>query len=237
MARFVTTRWSVVLEAGTEQTGDSRRALGVLCTTYWYPLYAYIRSRGYRPEDAQDLTQEFFTRFIEKDYLKDVDRAKGRFRSFLLATVRHFLSKERARRDACKRGGEIRFLSVDFARAEERHRLEPTDSRLTPEKLFDRAWALTLMDTALTLLEHEYTRAGKAALFMALKPAIAADVPTLPYRVLAENLQLSEGAVKVAVHRLRRRYGALLKKEVAQTLNSGSDVDDELHLLLEALQS
>ena len=233
MTHFETTRWSVVRAAASTQPSQARQALEILCSTYWYPLYAYIRYRGNSAEDAKDLVQEFFVRFLEKDYLKDVDPAKGKFRSFLLASVNHFLSNERDHAKTLKRGGGVTFLPLDFAAAEERH-VRGSAQDLSPERLFDRAWALTLLESALARLRREYAESGKGAHFDRLKGALTGE-DRVPYRELGVELGLSEGAVKVAVHRLRRRYRDLLLEEIAQTLTEGESMDEEFQYLLSAI--
>jgi len=233
MPHFETTRWSVVRAAASTQPSQARQALEILCSTYWYPLYAYIRHRGNSAEDAKDLIQEFFARFIEKDCLKDVDPAKGKFRSFLLASVNHFLSNEWDRAKTFKRGGGVTFLPLDFAAAEERH-VRGSAQDLSPERLFDRAWALTLLESALVRLRREYAESGKGAHFDRLKGSLTGE-DRVPYRDLGVELGLSEGAVKVAVHRLRRRYRDLLLEEIAHTLAEGESVDEELRHLLSAI--
>lgn len=236
MSHFETTRWSVVRAAASSQPSHARQALETLCSTYWYPLYAYVRYRGNSAEDAKDLTQEFFARFLEKDYLKDVDPAKGKFRSFLLACVNHFLLNEWDHAKALKRGGGATVLSLDFAAAEERH-VRGSAQGLTPEKLFDRAWAIALLESALSRLRREYAESGKTAQFDRLKGMLTGEGGGVPYRELGVDLGMAEGAVKVAVHRLRRRYRDLLLEEIAQTLAEGESVDEELRHLLSAIGS
>ncbi len=233
MAHFETTQWSVVRAAASSQPSHARQALEKLCSTCWYPLYTYIRHRGNSAEDTKDLTQEFFARLIEKDCLKDVDPAKGTFRSFLLASVNHFLSNEWDRTKTLKRGGGITFLPLDFAETGERHEGRASQS-LSPERLFDRAWALTLLESALARLRREYAESGKAAHFDRLKGTLTGE-DCVPYRELGAELGLSEGAVKVAVHRLRRRYRDVLLEEIAQTLDEGESVDEELRHLFSAI--
>ncbi len=234
MTHFETTRWSVVRAAASTQPSQARQALEILCSTYWYPLYAYIRYRGNSAEDAKDLIQEFFVRFLEKGYLKDVDPAKGKFRSFLLASVSHFLSNERDHARTLKRGGGITFLPLDFATAEERH-IRGSAQDLSPERLFDRAWALTLLESALARLRREYDESGKAVLFDRLKGTLTGGKDRVSYRELGAEVGLSEGAVKVAVHRLRRRYRDVLLDEIAQTLAEGESMDEEFQYLLSAI--
>lgn len=233
--QFETTRWSVIRAAGSSQPSQARQALETLCGTYWYPLYAYVRYRGNSAEDAKDLIQEFFTRFLEKDYLKGVDPTKGKFRSFLLASVNHFLLNEWDHARTLKRGGGVTFLPLDFAAAEERH-IRGSGQDLSPEKLYDRAWALALLESALSRLRRECAESGKEAHFDRLKGALT-GADRIPYRELGSELGLSEGAVKVAVHRLRGRYRDLLLDEIAQTLAEGESVDEELRHLFSAISS
>jgi len=233
LTHFDTTRWSVVRAAASEGS-QARGALETLCSTYWYPLYMYIRYRGNSAEDAKDLIQEFFTRFLEKDYLKDVDQDKGKFRSFLLASVNHFLSNERDRARTLKRGGGVTFLPVDYDEVEERYAGTACQVR-SAEKLFDRAWALATLEATLGRLRQEFVAAGKEDLFDKLKGTLTGQDDHIPYQELGEQLGLSEGAVKVAVHRLRRRYRDLLLEEIAATLAEGESVDEELRDLFSAL--
>ena len=231
--QFTTTQWSLVLAAGAEDS-HGREALATLCRVYWYPLYAFVRRQGHDPHDAQDLTQEFFARLLEKDYLGDVDRSKGKFRSFLLVALKHFLSKEWARAKTLKRGGGQALISLDALSAEERYRREPEDNA-TPEKLFERRWALTLLDRVLTRLSREYETAGKQAMFEQLRGCLTGDSDLLPYAELAPRLGLTEGAVKVVVHRLRQRYRGVLRDEIAQTVADPAEIDDEIRELFSAL--
>jgi RNA polymerase sigma-70 factor (ECF subfamily) len=232
-ARFQTTRWSVVLGARDRGTPEAREALEALFGAYWYPLYAHARRSGVDAEQARDLTQAFFLRLLEKGDLAAADRTRGRFRSFLLAAFGHFLSNSRDRERALRRGGGRPRLSLDLDAGESRLGLEPSHGA-TPERIFDRQWALTLLDRALDRLRDEYRRAGKGELFDRLRPALAGDRAT-PYAELASSLGMSEGAVKVAVHRLRGRSAALIREEVAQTVASPEEVDDELRDLFAAL--
>jgi RNA polymerase sigma factor (sigma-70 family) len=232
--RFATTHWSLVLAAAGAENPHDRDALANLCQVYWYPLYAFVRRQGHRPHDAQDLTQEFFLRLLEKDYLGDVDRSKGKFRSFLLAALKHFLSKERARANTLKRGGRHTLLPLDALSAEDRYRREPEDNA-TPEKLFDRRWALTLLDQVLTRLGDEHETTGKRALFEQLQGCLTGDSHLLPYAELAVRLDMTEGAVKVAVHRLRQRYRGVLRETIAQTVADPAEIDDEIRQLFAAL--
>ena len=233
--RFASTRWSVVAAAGRKDSPEARAALAVLCRVYWYPLYAYARRRLARPDDAQDLTQEFFARLLEKDYLQAADPARGKFRTFLLTAFQRFLAKEHARAAAQKRGGDRRPLSLDFHEGEQRYCHEPADPT-TPESLYERRWALTLLEQALARLRQEFTRAGKERLFEALKGTLTGDGTGEPYGRIGRDLGLSEPAVKTAAHRLRRRYQELLRAEVAQTVASPDEVEDELRDLFAAVR-
>ncbi|HZL89378.1 MAG TPA: sigma-70 family RNA polymerase sigma factor [Pirellulaceae bacterium] len=231
---FATTRWSIVLAAGKDSSTESRAALVSLCEAYWYPLYAYTRRRGYDADAAQDLTQEFFTRLLDKEYVKAADPQRGRFRSFLLASLNHFLANEWRREQAQKRGGGQKILSLDFADGEGRLSLEPA-SQLTPEKIYERRWALTLITQALARLREEYTAGGKLPLLEKLQPFLGGQGDAAPYKETAAELGLSEGAVKVAVHRLRRRCRDFLRAEIAQTVSRPEEVEEELRDLLAAL--
>jgi RNA polymerase sigma-70 factor (ECF subfamily) len=212
----------------------ARSALASLCEQYWYPLYAYVRYRGRPPDQAQDLTQEFFTRLLEKHYLKAIDQSKGKFRSFLLAAFQHFLSNEADRVRAQKRGGAKRIISIDGTAAEKRFSVEPAH-RLTPEKLFDQRWALTLLDQAMTVLRKEFEDAGKQSFFDRFKSFLVERPGESGYRKAARELGISEGAMKVAMHRFRRRYRDLLRQCVANTVDDPALVDDEIRDLFVAL--
>jgi RNA polymerase sigma-70 factor (ECF subfamily) len=207
-----------------------------LCRAYWYPLYAFVRRQGVTPEDAQDLTQAFFERLIEKNFLADVQREKGRFRSFLLAALKHFLANEWDKSRAQKRGGGAVHVPIDTASDETRYGLEPAHLD-TPEKLFERRWAITLLDRVLERLRDEHVKAGKAEWFEQLKPCLTAEKAALGYAELGARVGLSEGAVKVAVHRLRQRYRELLRSEIAETVDSPGEVDEELRHLFTALSA
>lgn len=233
---FTTTHWSVVLAAGQRASPDSRRALATLCERYWFPLYAYVRRSGFSSHDAEEMTQEFLAQLIEKDHLRDVDRQRGKFRSFLLAALKHFLSKQRERARATKRGGGRSAISLDFRDAESRYKLEPVDD-LTPERLCERRWALTLLDQVVQRLQQEFSDAGKPAVFERLKGTLTDGRDSPSYRQIAEDLAMTEGAVKVAVHRLRRRYRDLLKEEIAQTVKDSAEVDEELKDLFTAVRA
>ena len=232
--QFMTTHWSLVLAAAGAEDSHGREALAKLCQIYWYPLYAFVRRQGHDPHDAQDLTQEFFMRLLEKDYLGDVDCSQGKFRSFLLVALKHFLSKEWARAKTLKRGGGQTLVSLDALSAEDRYRREPEDNA-TPERLFERRWALTLLDQVLTTLSEEYETTGKRAMFEQLQGCLTGDSHLLPYAELAVRLDMTEGAVKVAVHRLRLRYRGALREEIAQTVADPAEIDDEIRQLFSAL--
>jgi DNA-directed RNA polymerase specialized sigma24 family protein len=232
---FVPTHWSVVLAAGGDHSAERQAAMQSLCQAYWYPLYTYIRRRGHDSAAAADFTQDFFSRFIEKNFLDGVSPAKGRFRSYLLACVNHFLANERDRAAAAKRGGGRAMISIDVRDAEGRYTAEPCHA-LTPQKLFDRRWAGALLEGVLAALRKEYEDAGKAELFDVLKKFLAGgDEGAGPQRDAAEAAGLTPGAMKAAVHRLRKRYKALLREHVAMTLDDPADIDDEIRDLFEAL--
>ena len=231
---FVTTHWSVVLTAGRSDTTRARNALARLCQTYWHPLYAYVRRLGNSPPDAQDLTQEFFARLLAKNYLADADESRGRFRSFLLTALKHFLANEWDKARAQKRGGGQIPVPIDPGSAETACGYEPADN-LTAEKIYERRWALTLLDQVLRRLREEYVHAGREKLFEQLKPTLTEASRTVRYAEIAARLGMSEGAVKVAVHRLRLRYREVLRAEIADTVASPAEVEDELRNLFAAL--
>jgi RNA polymerase sigma factor (sigma-70 family) len=233
-ARFRTTHWSLVLAAGRRSSPDARDALAALCQVYWYPLYAYVRRQGHSPSDAQDLTQAFFARLLEKNVADKADPTRGKFRSFLLASLNHFLAKEWRRACAQKRGGGRIALSLDLAAGEHRYTLEPAHE-LTAEKIYQRRWALTLIEQTLAKLRDEFAGRGKLDLFEHLKPYLGGDESTVPYGQIAASLGKTEGAVKVAVHRLRQRCRELLRAEIAQTVSTPQEVDDEVRDLFEAV--
>jgi DNA-directed RNA polymerase specialized sigma24 family protein len=231
---FSTTHWSLILRAGSEQP-SSREALAALCQRYWFPIYAFIRRAGHHEHDAQDLTQGFFTRFLEKDYLHDVDRQRGRFRSFLLASVGHFLANARDHARAAKRGGGKAPLSLDFARAEERYGAEPA-GQWTPEKLYHRRWALELLQAVLERLQREWATPERQEFFRLAQDHLTGASPAAPLADIARACGMTEGAVKTAVHRLRRRYRALLREEIGHTVAAPDEIDEELRQLFAALQ-
>jgi RNA polymerase sigma factor (sigma-70 family) len=232
---FATTHWSVVLAAGKHHTGQSDHALATLCQTYWHPLYTYVRRRGYSPHDAEDLTQEFFARILARNDVAGVSPARGKFRSYLLAAINHFLSDEWDKARAQKRGGG-QVIHLDSAVAESVYAQEHGD-RLAPERLFDQRWGITVLEEVHQQLRKEYERDGKSALFEALRFALMGERSAVPYADLADKLNLSEAAVKVAVHRLRRRYRQVLREVVAGTVSSPDEVEEEMRYLLRAVSA
>jgi RNA polymerase sigma-70 factor (ECF subfamily) len=234
--RFQTTRWSVVLVSAQSQAPGYREALADLCKGYWYPLYAFIRPRGYSPEDTQDLVQGFFLHLIEYKTLSRVDRSKGKFRSFLLASLQNYLSNEADRGRCLKRGGKAEFVRIDLEEAEDRYELEPVDE-LTPEKIFDARWAMALLGEAMNRLKREYMVQGKESTFRALRafldPINAKRLPS--YEEVAAQLQVSVGSLKTQIHRLRKQYTATVREEISRTVSNSADVDAETHALYEAL--
>ena len=232
-ARFATTHWSMVRAAGDRSLPASDASLESLCRSYWYPLYAFARRRGYSSEDAGDLTQGFFIRLLEKEFLKSADADLGRFRSFLLTVFKRFLSKDRDRRKALKRGGGKLSFSIDFEDGENRYRFEPVDD-WTPEKIFHRRWALTLLDDVLAQLEKTYEDKENSALFATCKVYLTQKGP--PYAEIAQQLDISQGAARLAVHRLRKRYRELLVAAVADTVDDPESIEDELEYLRNAIR-
>jgi RNA polymerase sigma-70 factor (ECF subfamily) len=232
--QFATTRWSVVLAAGNDESPGSREALARLCETYWYPLYAFARRWGHTADEAQDLTQGFFARLLEKHYLGDVRPERGRFRSFLLASLKHFLLNERDRVLAQKRGGGHVPVPLEIDTAEGRYRLEPSDTA-TPETIFERRWALTLLDRVGARLREEYAESDRKELFERLEGFLTGQSATPKYAEVGEALGMTEGAVKVAVHRLRRRFGEVLRDEIADTVADPADIEDEIRYLFKVL--
>lgn len=225
---FATTQWSLVLAAGQQgSSGHAREALTALCVAYWYPLYAFLRGRGHSPADAEDLTQAFFTLLLEKQVIRQADPTKGRFRSFLLKALQNFAANRYARSTAAKRGGGVSALSLEFDRAEGRFCLEGSTAE-TPERAFDRRWALTLLDRVLSRLKDDAVQKRKEEQFDTLKPYLTGAEPRLSYSDTASSLGVSEGAVKVAVHRLRRKFREILLDEIAQTVTSPAEIEDEL---------
>jgi len=234
--RFATTKWSVVLAAGDRGSSGSRAALSELCETYWYPLYAFARRRGLSAEAAQDSTQGFFVRFLEKDTLRHVQPEKGRFRSFLLTSFKNFLSDERAHAQRKKRGGGAVQISIDLKTAEGRYRNEPADEQ-TPERIFERRWALTLLEKALGRLRADHVSSNREKVFDKLKGYLTGEKGSVPYARTARDLGISEIAVKVAVHRLRRRFRGCLLEEISQTLSDEADLGREVRHLMSVLEA
>jgi RNA polymerase sigma-70 factor (ECF subfamily) len=234
--RFATTRWSVVLAAGQRLQPDAGAALEALCRTYWYPLYAFVRRQGRQPAEAADLTQGFFATLLERDDLGGLSPDKGRFRSFLLASLKHYLINEADRQRAMKRGGGRRLLSLDFDDAESRYRLEPAHHE-TAESVFERQWALTLLDRVRGLLREEAAAGGELQRFEQLEPYLTGDSRAPSYTETAAQLNMTEAAVKMAVSRLRRRFHDWLRREIAETVGSPEKIDDEIRSLIAALQS
>ncbi len=228
---FATTHWSVVLAAGEENTPQSAAALEQLCRAYWYPLYGYVRRRGYSPEDAQDLTQEFFGRFIERESFSLADPARGRFRTFLLKSLQNFLTDDWKRVHRAKRGGSAFVLPLDGGAAGGRQ-LDELTEKLTPERAYEERWALTLLEQVLARMREDYGRAGKAGLFEALQDLLWGAVASVTYAELAKQLAMTEGALRVAVHRLRADYRERLRAEVAHTVSDPGEVDAELRHLI-----
>ncbi len=232
-AVFATTHWSVVLKAGDTRGDEHTGALDALCQGYWYPLYAYVRRLGHSPHDAQDFTQSFFAYLLEKRLLTKADPGSGRFRSFLLGSMKNFMANEWRKQNAQKRGAD-QTISFDARDAEERYAVEPIDAT-NPQLLYEQAWAVAVLDQAMTLLESEYAGAGKQASFELLAPCLQGDRQSVTYAELGKRLAMSEGAVKVAVHRLRQRYRELLRAAVANTVADPLEVDGELRHLMQVL--
>ena len=230
---FRTTHWSVVLAAGGGPAPEAAVALERLCAVYWHPLYSYLRRWGQSPDDAQDLTQAFFAQLLERDSLRSVNRSKGKFRSFLLASLKHFLANERDRAGALKRGGAISFVSWDEAGAEERYR-QAESLALPPDKAFEQSWATTLLEQVLTRLRADYAQAGQGVLFDALQVYLTGDKGAAPYAEMAARLNLGESALKMSIQRLRRRFGDLLREEIAHTVSRPEEIDQEIRALFAA---
>ncbi|MFQ6035605.1 MAG: RNA polymerase sigma factor [Sedimentisphaerales bacterium] len=232
--RFAATHWSVVLAAGQPTSARYQEALQTLCRTYWFPLYAYLRRQGYDTHQAEEHTQAFFARLLEKDGLRLADPKQGKFRSFLLMALKRFLANVSDRARAQKRGGGRKILSLDAEDAEGKYALEPVD-QLSPERLFERSWALTVLERTMARLQAESASTNKQKLFEHLKVYLTAEKSSIPYRDAAAKLDMTEGAVKVAVHRLRQRYRELLRDEIAQTVTSQEQIDEEIRDLFAAL--
>jgi RNA polymerase sigma-70 factor (ECF subfamily) len=236
---FLTTRWSVLAAASSPDPVRSRAALETLCASTWYPLYAFVRRRGHGPEEARDLVQGFFASFLARADLGGLDPSRGRFRSFLLASVRNWLADEHERATAEKRGGgavPISMGSIDFDAADERYRVDPGVD-LSPERVFERQWAIALLELALRRVESEYAASGKRDLYEALKPALQGRSKDAPLAEIAERLGSTEGAIKVAVHRLRKRFRDALRAEIAETVTTEEEIEEEIADLFRALDS
>lgn len=231
-AGFPTTRWTLVITAADAQRTEAHAALVALCERYWYPLYAYVRRRGYPPDQAQDLTQAFFVRVLEGRYLDRADRDKGRFRAFMLTSLKFFLADEADRNRAQKRGGGA-VLSLEMTSGEERYQREPAHDE-TPERIFERRWALSVLEIVVDRLRDEFLQHGRLDQFNRLKVFLV-DQPETPYAALAPEMGISEGALKVAVHRLRKRYRELFRREIAETVATPEEVEAELRYLAAAL--
>jgi len=232
--RFQTTHWSLVLAARTGESEESRDALEKLCEAYWFPLYAFIRRKGYAAEEARDLTQGYFAKLLERRDLRQVRPELGRFRSFLLASVEHFLSNELDRERAKKRRPGGGWISLDIREAEDRYAMEPADT-LTPESLFERKWAGTVLSRTFAKLEADWTAQERSDRIQALSGFIVGEETAASYREVGDALGMSENAVKAAVHRLRKRFGQFLREEISQTVRDPRDVDDEIRHLLGAV--
>jgi RNA polymerase sigma factor (sigma-70 family) len=230
---FAPTRWTIVLAAGRNDTARADAALAELCRTYWYPMYAYARRRGQTPHDAEDLTQAFFARLIEKDWLAPVRREKGRFRSFMLVAMKRFMADEWDKARAAKRGGGGADVPLDTQMAERLYVAQPAGA--APEQAFDREWAMTLLDHTLASLREEFPGPAKQAEYAVLKEYLTADRGGIPYEELAQRLRTTPGAARVAVHRLRKRFREIFRDEIAQTVAREDDREDELRHLLSAL--
>ena len=231
---FVTTHWSVVLSARQKDSPQSLAALETLCGTYWYPLYAYVRRQGHSPADAQDLTQEFFARLLQKDYLKAAAREKGRFRTFLIVALKRFLANEWDRVRAQKRGGGQPAVPLDTALAEQRYLGEPVEGA-SADRVFERRWALTLLDRTMARLREEFTSAGKAKEFDRLKACLTAERGEISYAEIAAALDMSESTARVAVHRLRRRFREVFREEIANTVARPEEIEEEVRYLMSVL--
>jgi len=231
---FVTTHWSLVLTAARQDTRSARKALEDLCRTYWLPLYTYVRRRGLSVEDAQDLTQAFFAKLLERQWLACAEEARGRFRTFLLTAMERFLANEWDKERALKRGGGMVKVPIQLDTAETRYGVDPQDTR-TPEQAFEYQWATTLLEQVLNRLERDYQQRGQGSFFAALKPTLVGERGDQPYAALAVQLGMSESAVKVAVHRLRQRYRELLRAEVGQTLAAPEEIEAEMRYLFGVL--
>ena len=231
---FATTHWSVVLATRQGDSASARQALETLCRAYWYPIYAYVRRKDYTPEEAQDLTQEFLAYLIARNDFRFADREKGKFRGFLLARLDYFLARAWNRAHRQKRGGQFTFISLDAQSPEERYRLEPADHE-TPERIFLRQWALTVLRQAMHTLQTECDAHQKGELFRETRNLLSGERDEAAYAQISKKLNMAEGSVRVAVHRLRQRFGELLRQEVANTVTSEEEIDEELRCLFQIL--
>ena len=231
-SQFPTTRWTLVVAAGDPHRKEAHAALVSLCETYWYPLYAYLRRRGYAVDQAQDLTQEFFVRMLEGRYLARADPEKGRFRSFILTSLKFFVADEADRHRAHKRGGGT-IMPLEFSSGEDRYQREPAHDE-TPERIFERRWALSVLDRVVEKLRDEFVQHGRPEHFERLKVSLLGQSDA-PYAALAREMNTSEAALKVAIHRLRKRYRELFRREIADTVADPAEVESELRYLAEVL--
>ena len=236
VATFATTHWSVVMQTRQENSPAGAAALETLCHTYWYPLYAYCRRQGHTPSDGEDLTQQFFAVFLAKNSFAVATPGRGRFRNFLLASFKNFLANDHQRSQTVKRGGGLAFVSWDELEPELSYQKEPS-SGFTPEKLYDQAWAFRLLDRAMSSLRSDYTASGKSGVFEALQIFLTGEETEITYKEIGAKLQMSESAIKMAVSRLRQRYGQLLRQEIAHTVADEAGVEDELRHLIGAMMS
>ena len=235
-SRFTTTHWSMVLAAGDSSSPKHREALSTLCQQYWFPLYAYLRRRGNDRHQAEDLTQAFFVQMLDKHRLRGIRTKSGKFRSFLLASLKNFVANEIDRVRTQKRGGSHTILSLDFGNAERQYISEPTH-QMSPEKLFEKSWALTVLEHTMNELKAEFTKSNKLRLFGHLRIYLTAETDTIPYHDVAKQLKMTEGAVKMAVYRLRTRYRELLREKVAQTVATQEQIEEEIRYMLAVLSS
>jgi len=232
---FVTTRWSVVLSAGRKSSPNSEKALSELCTAYWFPLYAFVRKRVNQKEEAENLTQAFFEKFLKKNYLGQLSPDQGKFRAYMLAALKNFLANEWDRKKRLKRGGSKPTLPMDWQAADSRYRSDRCEVQ-SPEKLFDREWALALLEKVILSLQNEYDQTNRSLFFKLAKPFLSPAGHTDTYATVAKEMKMDEGAVRVAVHRMRKRYRELLREEIAQTLTDPTHVDEEYQAHREALR-
>ena len=231
---FATTNWSVVLSASSSSSSRYEEAISSLCQTYWFPLYAYLRKRGYDPHQAEDYIQSFFAQMLEKHYLRRIEPNRGKFRSFLLIALKRFVADQHDLAQAFKRGGGHKKLSIDIRFAEDKYTLEPI-SDLSPERIFEKSWALAVLEQTMARLESEFKNMNKLKLFNCLKIYLGGEGDLVPYRNAAADLDMTEDAVKAAVYRLRRQYRQLLRNEIAQTVTSNKQIDEEINDLFVAV--